>query len=582
MKELKKLLPYIKRYRYRIFLGFLFVTISNFCSTYLPRIVGSAVDMISSGEFVMEDIYTAIAKMLGLTIGSGIFMFLTRRTIIVASRMIEYDLRDDLILSFQARPMNFFHINKTGSLMAHATNDIPAAREFIGPAIMYSANTITTFAFVMYFMFSINVEISLFVIAPLPIVALTTFYIGKKVHIAFRNVQEQFGILSTLVQETFSGIRVVRAYNRENYENLLFSDTSRDYLDKNIKLAKYQAITMPLLMLIIGLSMVAILGYGGYKVIQGAATIGDLTQFFIYLNQLIWPVAAIGWITNIIQRASASAGRLSKLMEGSREIDFSEEEDSSITNINGDIEFKDITFSYEKESAEVLKNINFKAPLKSTLGIVGGVGSGKSTIINLLPRLYEIDKGEIKIDGIRTKEIPVKLLRSSIGIVPQETFLFSDTIRENILFGRPDATEEDVIQAAKMAQFHDEVVNFRDGYDTMLGERGVNLSGGQKQRLAIARAILKNPKILILDDSLSAVDASTEERILRELKKIMKERTTIVISHRLSAVSHADEIILLDDGEIAERGTHDELVALGGRYHSIYQKQKLEEEIEMS
>ncbi|GAB1370029.1 ABC transporter ATP-binding protein [Candidatus Kapaibacterium sp.] len=561
-------------------MGFLFVTISNLSSTYVPRIVGGAIDTISKGDFTMEYILLEIAKIITLVFFSGFFMFWTRRTIIVSSREIEYDLRYDMFNSIKDRSSSFYHRNPTGNLMAYATNDIPSAREFLGPAIMYSANTITTFGFALYFMFSLEPTIALVGLIPLPIVAYVTYFIGKKIHIAFKDVQSQFADLTTQAQESISGVRVVRAYTREAFESFRFASLSKDYLMKNLKLARLEAFMMPLLMVLVGLSQLSVLAYGGYLVIEGKSTLGDLTQFFIYLELLIWPVAAIGWITNLVQRGAASASRLGKLMDEESEITNTEDVDEKLMINSGEIIFKNVSHRYDSNLPFVIQDINLSIPNGTTLGIVGSVGSGKTSLINLIPRLFDAVNGKIVIDGLDIKEYSLNSLRSGIGVVSQNTFLFSDTIENNIKFARPDATLEEIINVSKKCKLHDEVLTFQEGYNTVLGERGITLSGGQKQRVAIARALLRNPKILILDDSLSAVDTSTEDFILRELKEYMKDRTTIIISHRISSLKHADNIIVLDHGKIVEQGNHENLIELKGKYSEIYNLQQIEHEIE--
>lgn len=580
MKELKRLFPYLIKYKQKLLLGFLFVTISNLSSTYVPRIVGGAIDTISKGDFTMEYILLEIAKIITLVFFSGFFMFWTRRTIIVSSREIEYDLRYDMFNSIKDRSSSFYHRNPTGNLMAYATNDIPSAREFLGPAIMYSANTITTFGFALYFMFSLEPTIALVGLIPLPIVAYVTYFIGKKIHIAFKDVQSQFADLTTQAQESISGVRVVRAYTREAFESFRFASLSKDYLMKNLKLARLEAFMMPLLMVLVGLSQLSVLAYGGYLVIEGKSTLGDLTQFFIYLELLIWPVAAIGWITNLVQRGAASASRLGKLMDEESEITNTEDVDEKLMINSGEIIFKNVSHRYDSNLPFVIQDINLSIPNGTTLGIVGSVGSGKTTLINLIPRLFDAVNGKIVIDGLDIKEYSLNSLRSGIGVVSQNTFLFSDTIENNIKFARPDATLEEIINVSKKCKLHDEVLTFQEGYNTVLGERGITLSGGQKQRVAIARALLRNPKILILDDSLSAVDTSTEDFILRELKEYMKDRTTIIISHRISSLKHADNIIVLDHGKIVEQGNHENLIELKGKYSEIYNLQQIEHEIE--
>lgn len=580
MKELKRLLPYIKKYRNRIIFGLIFVTLSNICSTILPRFVGGIVDTITSQHYTMDTIYRTIGIIFALTAGSGLFMFLTRQTIIVVSRHIEYDLRHDFIRSVEKQSSNFFNHNSTGSLMAYATNDIPATREFLGPAIMYAANTVTTFSFALYFMLSLNAKLTLISLLPLPIIAFSTYRIGKKVFISFKNVQDQFSKLTTHAQESFSGVRVIRSYVREDYETKTFSKLSDEYVKHNLRLSRYQSAMMPFLMVLVGFSQLLVLGYGGYLVLHKQATLGDLTQFFIYINLLIWPVAAIGWVTNLIQRAAASTARLGKIMDTVTEIENDEKTNHSIKSVDGDIVFDNVSMQYSEQSPEVLSEINLKIPAGTSLGITGGVGCGKTTLVNLLPRLYEVTSGNLSLNGYNIKEIPIEILRESISVVSQEPFLFSTTIRENIKFGRIDATEEQIIEVSKAAFLHDEILKFPNGYDTLLGERGITLSGGQKQRLAIARALIKESPILILDDSLSSVDAQTEDKILKSIKEYLKDRISIVISHRLSTLKELDNIIFIDSGRIIEQGNHNELMKINGRYFEIYSYQQLETELE--
>jgi len=580
MKELLRLVPYLRTYKNKLILGLFVVTISNLCSTYVPRLVGGTIDMITQGDFAVSDVVFNIIAILALTFLSGLFMFFTRKMIIVASREIEYDLRKDLLDSIQRQSMSFFHKNPTGNLMAHATNDIPAAREFLGPAIMYSANTITTFAFALYFMLSLSPEITLVGLIPLPFIAYITYLIGKKIHVAFKDVQSKFADLTSQAQESISGVRVIRAYTREIFEQMRFASLSKDYLKKNLRLARIEAVFMPLLMVLVGLSHIAVLAYGGTLVIQGKATLGDLTQFFIYLELLVWPVAAIGWVTNLIQRGAASSARLGKLLEEVPEIADNHITNPQITNLDGDIQFSNVVFQYSNTTNLILDRVSFDIPKGTTLGIVGSVGSGKTTLINLLLRLFEPNSGNIKIDGNSLEEIPLKILRQNISVVPQDPFLFSETIKNNISFGKSDASLDEIIEIAQKCKLHDEVLTFGNGYDTMLGERGITLSGGQKQRVAIARAMITSPKILILDDALSAVDSATESFVLTNLKEFMRERTTIVISHRISTVMNADNIILLDKGKIAESGSHEELIRLNGKYAQIFKLQQIAQELE--
>jgi ATP-binding cassette subfamily B protein len=602
MKELRRLFPYFKRYKSKFLLGFIFITLSNLCSTSIPLVVGSVIDTLSSGKFQQfginihvgsislyktsiettraENLWLHITGIILLTAGSGLFMFLTRRTIIVASRLIEYDVRNDFLLAIERQSLRFFHSTTTGSMMAHATNDVSAIREFIGPAVMYTANTITTFTFAIAIMASLNPSITFFALLPLPLIGFTTYYIGKLVHVMFRDVQEQFEELTSQAQESFSGVRVIRAYVREEFEAERFKKQSHEYLNRNMRLARAQSLSMPLMVVLVGISQIIVLGYGGHLVIQGETSLGVITQFFIYLSQLIWPVAAIGWVTNLVQRAAASTKRIGKILDESTDIFESATVDTSISAVEGTITFKNVSFKYLPEFPYALNDLSFSIPKGCSLGIVGSVGSGKSTLVNLLPRLYDISEGQILIDGKDIKTIPLRTLRNSIGVVPQESFLFSMSIENNIQFGRAEATMQEIIEASDIAQLTQEVEKFPEGFKTIVGERGITLSGGQKQRTSIARAVIRKPSILILDDALSAVDTDTEERILKGLKSIMSDRTTILISHRVSTVKNAEQIIVLDDGMIAESGTHETLLKLGGQYAEMYSRQLLEEEIE--
>jgi ATP-binding cassette, subfamily B, multidrug efflux pump len=594
MKELKRFLPYLIKYKKKILWGFLFVTIANVCEAIIPRIVGKTIDLVTHSGGHQGSVNVNILLMLGLTLVGGVFMYYTRMTIIAASRLIEFDLRRDFLLAIESQPMSFFIENPTGTLMALVTNDISAAREFLGPALMFTANTVTMFFFALFFMLSLNPAITLLALIPLPIIAFTTYIIGQKVHVAFRDVQKQFADLTARAQESFSGIRVVRAYVRETYEIGRFKVLSQEYLDKNLRLARIQSIAMPIIMVFVGLSLIIVLAYGGMLVMQGKATLGGLTQFFIYLNLLIWPVAAIGWITNLIQRASASAGRLGKIFDLVPKIKPESIISSKIKNISGNIEFRNVSFKYKEELPLVLKNVNLSIPNGSNLGITGTVGSGKSSLINLITKLYEVTEGELLIDSAPINEIPDEILRKSIGIIPQEPFLFSMSIAENIRFGKPEASLEEIIEAAKFADLHNDIEEFPDKYETQLGERGISLSGGQKQRLAIARAIIRKPSILILDDALSSVDSETEKRIMNNLRDFLKDNgihnngltemvnscTMLIISHRISTIQAADNIIVLENGEIIESGTNDELFNLKGKYYELSNLQMLEQEIE--
>ncbi len=579
MSELRQLSPYIRRYRTLIVLGLVFVTISNACSAYYPRLIGATVDVLRRQNFQFNDVLVNIGYILLLTCGSGFFMYLTRKTIIVASRKVEYDLRRDFLGAIELQDPKFFAHTPTGSLMAHATNDISAVREFMGPAIMYSANTATTFVFALILMLRLNVPITLVALIPLPFIALSTFLLGKKIHVAFKSVQQQFEVVTTQSQEVFSGIRIIRAFVREGVERTIFHSHSFDYLKNNLRLARLQSSMMPAMMILVGCSQILVLGFGGMSVIHGSATIGDLTQFFIYLNQLIWPVAAIGWVTNIVQRAAASTGRIMKIMKREPELVSG---DAPLSTSSPDIDFDSVSFTYSEHGPKVLDSIRLHIPHNSSLGIVGMVGSGKSTFMKLIPRLYDVSSGRIVIGGHDLRKMSLSELRKHIGVVMQEPFLFSMSIADNIRVAKPDASEEQIIQAASVAQLHEEVQRFPKRYDTIIGERGISLSGGQKQRLAIARALVHKPEILIFDDALSAVDTATERRLLDGLSHDQHPHTRIFIAHRISTVMNCDNIIVLDKGAIRERGTHEELMRANGIYADMYQRQLLEQELEQS
>lgn len=573
--ELRRLSPYITRYKWRLMLGLVFVTISNICSTSVPRVVGRTIDTLSTSRTTGEPIEWLITQILLLTIGSGLFMFATRRTIILMSRFIEEDLRNDFVAAIARQPQQFYHDRSTGSLIAHFSNDIGSIREFIGPAIMYSANTVTTFLFALSWMITLNLPLTLAILIPVPLVATLTYRLGRKIHQKYRIVQEQYEHITTHAQELASGIRVVRAYVRGEHESQRFNALSREYYQKNIGLAKVQSLMMPGMTVLFNISYVIVIGVGGYLVTKNSLTVGELTQFFIYLNQLLWPIAAIGWVTSMIQRGAASMGRLGAIIDMQSSITDGPLQPSEI---RGDIVVRDVSLAYANGPV-VLHNINLHIPAGTSLGIVGSVGSGKSSLAGLLPRLYDVSSGSVMIDGHDIREYSLTNLRSSIAVVPQESFLFSDTIRENIRIGNPVATDNDVVRAAESACLDRDIEQLPQGFDTVVGERGVTLSGGQKQRTSLARAIISDPAILILDDSLSAVDASTEERILQSLDRVMQDRTSLIISHRISTVQRCTNIVVLQEGRIVEHGSHDELVKLGGLYADMYDRQQLEQEL---
>lgn len=584
MRPLLRLKPYLLRYKKTLLLGLLTVIGSNVFTIVQPMFLGKAVDELKYGiethNYVTGDLLMWAGLIVGFALIAGIFTFLTRQTIIVVSRHIEYDLRNDFLSHLQKLSYSYFQNKPTGDLMAHATNDISAVRNAVGPGIMYPSDTIVTLTFVLFMMFISNWQLTLMALIPMPLVSFTVYKLSKFVNKVFTARQEQFSLLTTRAQETLSGIRIVRAYGREIYEEQRFRKLSFEYLKKNLVLAKVQAIIWPLMFVLVGFSLVITIYFGGLKVIDGHMTIGTLTAFTAYLGMLIWPMIAFGWVANILQQGAASMGRLAAILDTEAEIKNTEATDHSIVNIQGAIEFRNVSFVHKNTTKPTLKNINLKIESGTTVAVVGYTGTGKSTLVSLIPRLYDITEGELLIDGIDIRRIPLELLRSNIGFVPQETFLFSETISENILYGVDNHDKEGLNKAAEISQIAEEVMKFPKQYETIIGERGITLSGGQKQRSSIARAIMRNPKILILDDALSAVDTYTEEIILQRLQEFMEGRTSIIISHRISTVKNADLIIVLQNGEIIERGSHDELLAINGIYADLYRKQLLEQQLE--
>jgi len=579
MKNLRTLKKYFLRYKKKLFLGFIFILFSNAGTVYVPILMKDAINQLQNNTTVHTLIYYSSLIVLSSLI-AGIFRFLIRQTIIVVSREIEFDLRNDFWSHIQKLPLRYFQNNSTGNIMSHATNDINAVRNFIGPAVMYSIDTGVRLLIVVAIMISLDWQLTLFALIPLPILSYGVYRIMKLIHEKYTKIQEAFSVLTTVAQENFSGIRVIKSYVREANEIQKWKNLSKDYLNKNMNLVRIQAWIMPILLIITGISIIIVIWIGGAKVISGTMNLGEITAFIVYLGILIWPVIAFGWVTNIVQQAEASMKRLNKIFAEPYEIDDTPETDFSISELKGDIEFRNVSFRYSDVLPNVLNNINLKIPVGSTLAIVGHTGSGKTTLINLIPRLYDTTDGEVYIDGVNIKKIPLDVLRKNIGLVPQESFLFSDTIFNNIGYGLKEVSKAKVIEVSKIAQFDKDVETFPHGYETIVGERGITFSGGQKQRACLARALAIEPKILILDDSFSAVDTHTEEEILKNLKQYMKNRTSIIISHRISTVKDADNIIVLHEGKIAEQGTHDQLVSLGGIYADLHFKQLLEKELE--
>jgi ATP-binding cassette subfamily B protein len=598
MKSLKFLNPYFRRYRTRLLLGSLFVTISNIFAIYPAEVLRKGIDLVQDGVSVyflfdqtnlQKDLASSFFQMLlifGLIVIAsalikGLFMFFMRQTIIVMSRLIEFDLKNDIFAHYQKLDLAFYKKNKTGDLMARISEDVGQVRMYVGPAIMYAISTLSLFVLILVRMLSINVELTIYVLVPLPILAVAIYLLNSMIIRKSEAVQKQLSTISSFVQEMFSGIRVLKAYNREDFTRTAFHKEAQEYRKRNIELVKSNALFFPLIILLIGLSTLITIYVGGQKVFSGEITTGIIAEFILYVNMLTWPVASIGWVTAIVQRAAASQTRINEFLNQKPAIENSSKQHSTII---GKIEFDNVSFTYPDSGIVALKNVSFHVESGKSLAIVGRTGAGKSTIAALICRLYDIDSGKISIDGESIQELNLDDLRSAIGYVPQEVFLFSETISNNIAFGLKNAktdslTFDKVTHAAKDAAIFDSIMEFPNGFETKVGERGLTLSGGQKQRISIARAIIRKPAILLFDDCLSAVDTETEETILQNLRRIMSNRTTIIISHRILSVKQCDEIIVLDHGQVSERGTHQYLLSLNGQYAEMHQKQLLDEEI---
>jgi ATP-binding cassette subfamily B protein len=586
MIYLKRLIPYLRKYRKTLLIGFLVITCSAVFTNLIPFVISKAIDQIRNHTDGMA-LYKYALLTVGFAIISGVFLYLTRQTIIIVSREIENDLRNDFLEHIMIQDQQYFHFHPTGETMALATNDISAVRNFLGPGIMYTAETLVNFTLAISLMFSFNSELTLIAVVPIPLISYVVYRIGKSINYKFEMVQEQFSDLTTKTQENLSGIKVVKAYVREASETESFRKMSVHYMNKNLELAKVQSFSYPLMFLLTGFSVIIVLYIGGNKIIEGELTLGQLTGFIIYLGLLTWPIISLGWIINLTQRAEASMKRLCEVFDNIPSIDDPEacQKESAAKNgsfhddIKGEIEFRNVNFRFHSNYPYVLKNINLKINAGETIGIIGHTGSGKSTLVNLISRLFDVEEGELIVDGRNVKKYLLSELRTSIGYVPQETFLFSESIEQNIAYSENKFDKDAVVKASKISQIYKDVDAFPKRFDTILGERGINLSGGQKQRTSIARAIVSNPKILILDDAFSAVDTYTEEEILNGLKEVMNGRTTILISHRVSTLKNSDRIVVLKDGMIAEEGTHEHLVQQEGIYADIYMKQLLEEEL---
>ncbi len=583
MKALQYLNKYFLKYKYRLLIGIIITVLSKILTLKIPRIIGESFNIvenykqgvISDTSDVKQQLLLNIAMIIGVTLISGFLTFLMRQTIIVTSRLIEFDLKNEIYQQYQKLPINFYKKNRTGDLMNRISEDVSKVRMYFGPAIMYSMNMIVLFAVGFYQMFSIDPVLTAYTLIPFPILSISIFILSKVINEKSTIVQQYLSKLTTFNQEFFSGINVVKSYGIEPSVIHSFDALANQSKNKNIDLYKVQAIFFPLMVLLIGISNLLVLYIGGKQYIAGSIPIGVIAEFILYVNILTWPVAIVGWVTSMVQQAEASQQRINEFLQEPPEIINT---NASETILQGAVEFKNVSLTYDDTNITALKNISFKVHKGETIAILGKTGSGKSSIINLISRLYDVSSGTVFIDNKSITTLNLPDLRRQIGFVPQDPFLFSDTIENNIKFGKQEATEKHIIAAAKNAVIHDNISEFKNSYNTILGERGVTLSGGQKQRVSIARAIIKNPKILIFDDCLSAVDTETEAQILSNLNKISEEKTTFIISHRVSSAKNADKIIILENGEITQQGTHNQLIKETGYYKNLYKQQLLEKE----
>ncbi|MBS9773594.1 MAG: ABC transporter ATP-binding protein [Tenacibaculum sp.] len=579
MKELKHLNKYFFKYKYPLLTGLIITVLAQLLALQIPKIISSSLNIVEKYQLnevsdlasVKKTLFYNILLIIGATLLSGFLTFLKRQKIIVTSRLIEFDMKNEIFNHYQKLSLNFYKNNRTGDLMNRISEDVSKVRIYFGPAIMYTINMIVLFFIGFIQMIQIAPKLTLYVFIPFPILSISIFLLSREINRKTKITQQYLSKLTTYSQEFFSAIDVVKSYSIEKIITKNFDTLANETKNKNLDLTTTQAFFFPLMILLIGISNILVIYIGGKQYIAGEIKIGVIASFIIYINLLTWPVTLIGWVTSMVQQAEASQKRINQFLKQTPEIQS--KINSKQTEINGNIEFKNVSLTYKDSNITALKNINFSVKKGQTLAILGKTGSGKSSIVNLISRLYDCSDGTIFIDDIPIKDYNLNSIRNKIGFVPQEPFLFSDTIENNIKFGKEDATKDEIIEACKNTAIHNNIITFKNKYNTILGERGVTLSGGQKQRISIARAIIKNPKILIFDDCLSAVDTKTEEQILSNLHKISKDKTTFIISHRVSSVKNADKIIVLDKGKIIQQGTHNELLTVNGYYKYLYEQQ---------
>ncbi|MGY5851344.1 ABC transporter ATP-binding protein [Salegentibacter sp. F14] len=584
MKHLRSLNKFFLKYKWRLIIGFIITVAARIFALFYIPLAGRSTNIIEEYingevtdiEIVKDELAWNILLIIGATLIAAFFTFLMRQTFIVVSRHIEFDLKNVVYKHYQELSLNFYKKNRTGDLMNRISEDVSKVRMYLGPALMYSVTTLTSSVVVLIFMIEAAPLLTLYTVLPLPVLSFAIYKISVAIHKRSTVVQQYLSKLNTFTQESFSGIAVIKSYGIEPQTNENFTELSNGSRDKNIALVKVQAFFFPLMVLLIGISNVLVIYIGGRQYINGLIDLGVIVEFLLYVNMLTWPIASIGWVTSLVQQAEASQERINEFLDEEPEITSPKQ---SPDDIRGDIAFKNVNFTYDDTNITALKNVSFEINSGETLAIIGKTGAGKSTILELIGRLYDVENGEITVDGRNIQELNLHSLRKSIGYVPQDAFLFSDSIKNNIKFGKTDASDKEIMEAAKNASVHQNIVGFSKGYDTVLGERGITLSGGQKQRVSIARAIIHDPKILLFDDCLSAVDTETEEEILSNLFRISANKTTIIVSHRISSAKNADKIIILEDGQIVQQGTHSQLLNQDGYYKELYAKQLNEKEM---